>query len=200
VPLACLPLPVAKTAHFAVTVALIVVTAPALERFLSDIFFEGRRARTRTILFLSTLVVIVLYERELGLGNHNVVLLAMLVWSLRLMLTRREYSASILIALAVLFKPHFLVLTPLMVLRGRLRTLVAMAGTMCGGVLLPTVVLGVTKSVELHADWIRTMIAHNAGVGTDVNTFQGLLYRAGVSHLEREVGAAYALGVISAAA
>ncbi|MBE3072997.1 MAG: DUF2029 domain-containing protein, partial [Acidobacteria bacterium] len=200
IPLALLPLPVAKTAHFLVTVLLIVVTTLSLERFLSDTFFRGRRARANTIMFLSTLVVAVLYERELGLGNHNVMLLGMLLWSLRLILARREYSAGLLIGLALLMKPHFLVLVPLLVLRGRIKTLVGLVACVCGGVVLPAVILGVQRSLELHSAWVRTMVNHNAGVTASVNTLQWLLYRPVVRPILGDVGAGYALGVIAVAA
>jgi len=200
VPLACLPLVVAKTAHFLVTVALIVVTTLALERFLSETFFAGQRARATPIQLLSTLVVVVLYERELGLGNHTVMLLGMILWSLELILAGMEYRAGALLGLAMLIKPHFLVLIPLLILRRRVKTLVGLAACVCAGVVVPTVVLGVARSAALHADWVQTMIAHNARIAADVNTIEGLLLRAAGTGAPGDAGAGHALGVIGAAA
>ena len=200
VPLACLPLAVAKLAHFVVSVALLIVTTPVLERFLATAFFGGRQARSTAIQLISTLVVIVLYERELGLGNHTIMLLAMVVWSCTLMVSGRERTAGLVLGLAILLKPHFLVLTPLLVVRRRFAAVTTCAATLLGGVVVPTIALGPQRSLMLHREWGETMLRHNARVSADLNTLQAMLLRA-VPVLHRfDVGIVFSLAVIALAA
>jgi ABC-type glycerol-3-phosphate transport system permease component len=116
-----------------------------LERLLARVFFPERPTGCQVLLFLSTLVVATHYERELGLGNHNVLILMLLAWSLRLVLDRQEAFAGVLIALVILMKPHFLVLLPLLVLRRKVRTLASTAGCILVGIVFPAVFLGWAK-------------------------------------------------------
>ena len=209
IPLAVLPFFWAKTLYFCITAGLIIYVTIFLERLLTEIFFQHKPVGCQRLLFLSTLVVAVNYERELGLGNHNVLILTVLLLSLNFILKQQEVCAGILIGLVLLMKPYFLVLVPLFVLRRKLKTLASVMGCILFGLAFPAIAFGWGKNIELHAAWLKIMFAHNAEVNllaqhADVNftrnSLAAWLYRAGLKYLYPDVGAFYALAVILAVA
>ncbi|HRF79589.1 MAG TPA: glycosyltransferase 87 family protein, partial [Flavobacteriales bacterium] len=90
-----------------------------------------------------------------------------------------------LLVAAILAKPHFVVLLPLLVLHGRWKSLVAALGTFAVGVLLPSFILGWSVNIQVHAAWLGEMSKHNAALiytGDDdyraVNTIYSFVHRA----------------------
>jgi hypothetical protein len=196
IPLALLPFFLAKTIYFFLTAGLIIYTTIFLERFLTEHFFQNKPIGCQNILLLSTLVVIVHYERELSLGNHNVLLLTILLFSLNFIIHNQEYPAGILIGLVILMKPHFLVLLPLFLLRKKFNTLASVIGCIVFGLMFPAIIFGWSKNLELLLAWLNTMLVHNANINFTTDTLQAWLYKSGIKYLYPKVGILYALGVI----
>jgi hypothetical protein len=204
-PLALLPYPLASAMHFGAIVTAFLCGALAIDRLLRSVLFGGRPASFAP-LFLTGLVVMVHLHRELHLGNINMILLALLVLAIERMLQGRSLLAGLLIGIAVLAKPHFVVLLPLLLLRGQWGVLGSALLTLASGILLPAVVLGWDGNMLLHLEWIEQMAKHNASLiytgGTSyeaVNTVYSILHRAFLAPLgvAQSSYAAYAmLGVI----
>lgn len=137
-------------------------------------------------LLLTGVACVVHLHRELHLGNINMMLLWLLVVALEHLLYHRTTTGAILLGLAVLAKPHFAVLLPLFVLRGKYTVLVISLVTLSLALLAPAMVLGWTTNLALHAQWLVAMADHNAALvylsGDDyraVNTIYSFLYRSG---------------------
>jgi hypothetical protein len=94
-------------------------------------------------------------------------------------------AGGLLLGAAMLAKPHFVVLLPLLALHGRWRTLAATGGAMAAGLMAPSLFLGWHTNMQVHAAWLGEMAKHNAALiysGDDdyraVNTIYSFAHRA----------------------
>ena len=202
VPLALLPYAVAATVQYLLIVVAFMAAMQRADRLVRERLLNGIPNST-SALFLAALVVVVHLHRELHLGNINMLLLLLLLVALDLLLCDRRWAAGLLIGLAVLAKPHFAVLLPLLVLRKELGVLLAAAAAMVAGLLVPMLAIGHTQNMALHAQWLEQMARHNASLiyhGGDgyeaVNTVYSFVYRALLHPLGVEAGTAVVLAVL----
>lgn len=143
-------------------------------------------------LFLTCLVCVVHLHRELHLGNINMLLLWLLVVSLEHLLSGRTTVGAILLGAAILAKPHFVVLLPLLLLRGKLRIAGIAVGSILTGILLPSFFLGFDGNLDVHRAWFSAMAEHNSSLiytgGDDyrsVNTVYSFLHRSALEYFTR---------------
>lgn len=189
----------AKTVYFWLIAAGITFLMLFLKRFVDINLFDKKLPVTNsTVLFLSFLVVVVHFHRELELGNVNLFLLLALVLSLYFILSEREYIGGTLIGIAILFKPHFLVVLPLMVMRRKWRSLLAVVLVIVVGSLLPIIVVGWQGNLTLQAEWFQTMSEHNAGwrLIENPNTIHHWIYLLGLQYFISEPGTVFSYVVI----
>ena len=78
--------------------------------------------------------------------------------------------AGLLLALVILFKPHFVILLPLLLLRGQLKTLLYCASAIIIGLFIPIIPEGWSGNVVLLEQWFATMQTHNVALSESVNT------------------------------
>lgn len=126
------------------------------------------------LVLLSVLAVGGHLSREMLLGNVNWFLLLLAVIAFRL-LKERATLGGVVIGLILLFKPHFAVLLPWLVLRQEWKPLATSAGTILVGLFLPAIGLGWTSNLELIAEWGGAILAHNGELGSSPNTVFGLI-------------------------
>jgi hypothetical protein len=183
VPLAVLPYALASSIHYALIVAAFIGSMVLANRLLQQHLFTDGRSSSR-LLFLAALVVIVHLHRELHLGNINMMLLWLLLLALHHVLDGRERLGGLLIGLAILAKPHFLILLPLLVMRGLWRPLLFTGIALVAGLMLPALFMGWKGNLALHDQWFHHMARHNAslvytgGEGYEaVNTLYSLVHR-----------------------
>ncbi|MGV3638317.1 MAG: glycosyltransferase family 87 protein, partial [Flavobacteriales bacterium] len=157
-------------------------------------------------LFLIAVACIVHLHRELHLGNINMMLLWLLLVTLEHLQRGRDGLGGFLLGAAILAKPHFLILVPLLVLHVKWRTLGAACNTLIAGIVLPSLVLGWAGNWQVHGAWLGEMAEHNAALiytgGDDyraVNTIYSFAHRALLKHIVPASAAeAYAvLGLIA---
>lgn len=184
VPLALLPYPIAAGIQYALIVCAFLGSALVADRLVRTHILGGKSS-SYAPLFLTLLVVAVHLHRELHLGNINVLLLWLLLTGLDRLLSGQGRGAGMLIGLAILAKPHFVVLLPLLLLRGHARSVTMAVMTVAGGLLLPSIFLGWNASFHLHREWLGEMAKHNASLiytGGDacnnVDTVYSFLHRA----------------------
>ena len=196
-PLALLPYSLAKVCYFFTTVGLLIYVTLFLERFLTEQFFADKKPLPcHKILFLATLIVAVHYERELHLGNHNILLLTALLISLNLLLKQKNLLAGVLLGQVILMKPHFLVLLPLLLLRKQFKALLSVIACLGFGFILPAFVLGWEKNVTLHWGWLQALLEHNSHLHLSPNTLQTWLYKSVIRFIYPDAGIGYNLIVI----
>jgi hypothetical protein len=205
-PLAALPYPLAATLQYLLITLAFLDALRRTDRLVRERLFDGAPARYAP-LFLLGLIVVVHLHRELHLGNINLLLLWLVVRGLEQLVNGRQGWAGALIGLAILTKPHFLVLAPLLALRGQWRVLAHATVLIVLGLLLPAVILGWTANAQALHDWVRTMAEHNGSLiytgGDDhraINTIYSGVYRSVLHHfLPASAGVAYALLALIAA-
>lgn len=184
VPLALLPYGVAASIQYLLIVAAFIGASLLADRLFRMHLLDGKPG-TYAPLFLMGLVVVVHLHRELHLGNINVMLLWLLLFALERLLKGRKILVGELIGLAILAKPHFAVLLPLLLLRREFMVAgISLAGILAG-IMLPAALFGLDDSMELHGQWLGEMSKHNAALiyaGGDnynaVDTVYSFLHRA----------------------
>ncbi|MBX2979818.1 MAG: DUF2029 domain-containing protein [Flavobacteriales bacterium] len=206
-PLALLPYGVAATIQYLGITAAFIAALILADRILRERLLGGKPS-LHAVLLLTALVGIVHLHRELHLGNINAMLLCLLLLTLNALLQGREKAAGLLLGLAILAKPHFAVLLPLLVLHGRYRVLTITTVVVLAGLLAPALLVGLDGNATLLGQWLDVMREHNSALiytaGDDhraVNTVYSFLHRA-LLHLFMEPSAMEAyllLGIIALA-
>ncbi len=184
VPLSWLPYTLAAVIQYALIVAAFIHAVIVVDRLVRTHVFAGK-PQAFAPLFLLFATVVVHLHRELHLGNINVLLVWLLVNALDHLLSGRRSTGGMLIGIAMLAKPHFAVLLPLLVLRGQNRAWTHALGIVVGGLALPMLFLGVGRTVELLVEWIGEMAKHNASLiytggsaYNNVDTLYSFLHRS----------------------
>lgn len=204
---ALLPYSIAASIQYGLITLAFLDGMRRIDRLVRERFLGGK-AEAYLPLFLIALACIVHVHRELHLGNINMMLLWLLMVALEQLLRGRELNGGLLLGAAILAKPHFVVLLPLLVLRGRWKALGASGAAIIMGVLLPALFLGWNANLEVHVAWLGEMAKHNASLiysGNDdhrmVNTIYSFAHRSFLKHFTTPSGLeAYAMLAIIAAA
>lgn len=204
VPWALLPYGLASVLFALVIAAGMVFGIVRAERIVRD--RSLRSSFKQGVLWAALPVVIVHLHRELHLGNVNMILLVVLLLAGEGLMTEKRWRAGALLGLAILVKPHFVVLLPLLVLHGRWREMLFTSGVIAAGTLLPALFVGWNTNTGLHADWLRAMAAHNAspfytGVGPKMatDTIYSVLWRlSGGAMPATRLSAAVVLALVAA--
>lgn len=114
-------------------------------------------------------------ERELHLGNINLLLLVLLFTSFRLMIAGHSLRAGLLIGLTLLFKPHFMLLAPYLVVKKEWRVLAGAGTAIVAGLLIPAFGLGFAGNTVLLQQWLHAMQEHNVALYQSPNTIYGII-------------------------
>lgn len=184
VPMALLPYSMAAALQYALIVCAFIASVILADRLVRRHVLGGKSSGYAP-LFLTLPVVAAHLHRELHLGNINMLLVWLLLTALDWLLSGRAGSAGALIGLAVLAKPHFVVLLPLLLLRGHGNAIKTAVLALMSGLLLPALFLGWDSSLHLHLEWLGEMAKHNAvliytgsDVYNNVDTVYSFLHRA----------------------
>ena len=185
---ALLPYSLAASIQFGLITLAFIDGVRRIDRLVRTTFLNGK-PEAYLPLFLIALACIVHLHRELHLGNINMMLLWLLVVALEQLMRAKDLRGGALLGAAILAKPHFVVLLPLLLLRGRWKALLAASGALAAGLLLPALFLGWPANMEVHVAWLGEMAKHNAALiytgGDDhraVNTIYSFVHRAALKH------------------
>lgn len=189
VPFALLPYSLAASIQYVLITGVFIGAILRMDRAIRAHLFPTREGLYMP-LFLTALVVVVHLHRELHLGNINVLLLGLLIVGLDDLLCGKPSRAGVLLGLASLAKPHFLVLLPLLLMRGYWRSSALSVFTVVAGLMAPALVLGPHASWTLHQEWLGEMAKHNAALiytggnaYNAVDTVYSFLHRALLQHI-----------------
>jgi hypothetical protein len=166
IPLSLLPYSIASSVYFFIIVVLIIYVLNVSFELIS-IYFNNENSKYsnhKIIMLYAFLICVVNLQRELHLGNVNVLLLAILLFSIKEILGNKMLFPAILFGITILFKPHFLILFPLLILRKEYKVLIVSFITIVIGLFIPSIIIGFNRNIELLAQWIDTMKAHNSGI------------------------------------
>lgn len=195
VPFSLLPFFYAKSIYFLICTSLLGFTIILAKRLWFDIL--AYRIKDSVYLLIATSVIAFSHLfRDLQLGNINLILLLLSLLSLKMLLDKKNISAAFLIGIILLFKPHFLILLPLLAMRKRWTTLLYILFFLVIGILIPSVFVGFKADLTLHSEWIEAIAAHNASFLDSQNTLQILLYKIFIRKIFPEAGNLYSLIII----
>lgn len=168
-----IPFKIASIVYYiAVSAAILTVTFKVYHLFVK--LFNINENKKNTILYLTTLVIINHFYRELHLGNVNVILLLLYVYSLELLTKGRQNFAGILMGIGILFKLHFIVLLPVLLVFRKFKAASFLILSFIIGLLLPSLFLGFDQNFNLLNDWISIMKGHNQSITTSADTIYGI--------------------------
>lgn len=128
--------------------------------------------------FFTTLFLADHIERELHLGNVNLLLLLACCLMRYFENRNSSYASGAVYAIVLLFKPHFLILTPILMIFGKFKTLATALIVIAVAMTLPAILCGWDKNFELHQQWWAAMKAHNIALYVSPNTIYGILHTA----------------------
>ncbi|MFM2049466.1 MAG: hypothetical protein RI955_2014, partial [Bacteroidota bacterium] len=116
------------------------------------------------------LVVAVHLQRELHLGNVNMILLALLIYAWQKIETRNFMLAGILLSFVILFKPHFVILLPLLLLRKEWKIVGWLLVSSTSFLAISFIYTGFGNGLQLMIDWKNTMLLHNEATSGNEQT------------------------------
>lgn len=171
IPLAVLPYSIASVIYYGVTAAAIIFFSVRVSTYL-----QGTSANQRLLLpLLAGLFLIDHLERELHLGNINLLLLIALFETFIALKSNQNIRGGVFYGLVLLFKPHFVLLLPYFIWKKRFKTVAASVASVAFGLFLPAVALGWKENMSLLNKWFGAMSDHNLALQRSPNTIYGLL-------------------------
>jgi len=151
-------------------IAVFIVASHILNRYV----FNGKPENENLFLSLAFFCVVNHLVRELHLGNINMLLLFLLCLSLLFMLNKKTILAGIMLAVVIITKPFFVLLFFPLLMHREFKTIFSSSVSLLLFVVNPAILTGFPKNIELHRDWIRTMLEHNASFPSN-NTIENLV-------------------------
>jgi alpha-1,2-mannosyltransferase len=171
IPLAVLPYSIASVIYYGITAAAIIFFSVRVSTYL-----QGTSANQRLLLpLLAGLFLIDHLERELHLGNINLILLIALFETFIALKSNQNIRGGVFYGLVLLFKPHFVLLLPYFIWKKRFKTVAASVASVAFGLFLPAVALGWKENMSLLNKWFGAMSDHNLALQRSPNTIYGLL-------------------------
>jgi alpha-1,2-mannosyltransferase len=156
-PLALIPLSAAKAFWFGVSAVLMLVLLGLSARVLP----EPKRPVV-LLLILTFLAMAKFYAHELVLGQVNLLFAVVILLAVVEMRSGREWTAGLLVALAIVIKPYAVLFVPWLALRPNRTAFVTMAAGVIAALLLPAIMYGWAGNVRLLGDWWRTVTVSTA--------------------------------------
>ena len=163
-PLALLPLEIAKAVWFAFLIAALWM----LFRLVGDLIAPVRRPR---VLLLSGLILAKYFLHELRLGQINIVVTVVMLLALRTLVRRPEGSgprtAGTLSGIAVGLKPYAALLLPYLVIKRQWLVLTAALLTVAIALLVPMLFYGAGGNLDVLRAWASTLSESTPGLLTN---------------------------------
>ena len=180
VPYTALEFDLAATIHFFISGFSAIGTVILLEKIIREFLVPIRR---KTILTLTAVFFCVILHlvRELHLGNINMILLFLLSLSLFSTLKSKPALSGLLLALAILAKPYFIVcLFPFLANR-RINALIYAGVSLMVFILSSVIIVGFTKGINLYQEWFTAMAEHNVYLFSNHTVFSLIKTYVGVT-------------------
>jgi len=196
-PLTWVSYDVAKVIYFIILSLLIVITVIKSDRLVKEKLFGQLDTKPRLlILLIITIAFLQHIYYELHLGNINILLLLLSLYALYLLLKKKEWATGLILALAILIKPHFLILLPWLFLRKRFIAISSCISGIAFGLWIPSLYIGFNANMQLLAQWKETMLRHNISPVDGQDTIYSWFYRITGSSIAEASQNLYVLSVL----
>lgn len=163
------PFIIAAILYYFLVAAAVIVLMYKVFQLLKQVF-NFNTIKQSTILYLTTLILLNHFYRELHLGNVNLLLLLLYIVSLEKIFENKQFESGIMMGVGLLFKLHFIVLLPVLLLFRKFKASVSMLITFIAGLFLPALFLGFEANNSLLKAWVETMKGHNSSISTSADT------------------------------
>jgi hypothetical protein len=141
--------------YFLIAIAIIILINKVYQLFVR--IFNIKEEKKNLILYLTTIVLINHFYRELHLGNVNVLLLLLYVISMEFITKDRQWIAGLLMGIGILFKLHFIILLPVLLIFKKFKASASLVITFLLGLFIPSFFLGFEQNFSILADWFETL-------------------------------------------
>jgi len=156
-PAARVPLELAKSAWFAISVILVLALLASSLSLLPE-----PRHSAWWIVTATLVVMLKFYGHELILGQMNALFAVIVVFAVVALRFGHEAIAGVLLALAIVVKPYAVLFAPWILARRRAASIAALGLGTLALLALPAAVYGVAGDIELHVAWWRTVTESTA--------------------------------------
>lgn len=149
--------------HFFITGICIVLTGLLIFRLLNTYVFHETIKSPNAILLLSALCIVKHLVRELTVGNVNVIMLLLVSLCPYFILKQRNGMAALVLALAIITKPFFILLFIPLLIYKNYRVVTQTVLMLLVLIFIPSVVVGFSHNILLHKEWLNSVFVHAAG-------------------------------------
>ncbi len=161
VPYSLLPFYAASVIHYCIIALAAIATIFCVQIIMKQYVYATKRETWNTLLFIGLLSILFQIFRELHLGNVNMILLCILCFALLSALMHRSILSGILIGIAILFKPYFILLLLPLLMHKKFKIILSIGLTLCVSVIIVLLFFGWTRCYDLHFAWLQSMLDHN---------------------------------------
>jgi hypothetical protein len=154
-------LEVSKVLYFVLNASIVLLLIVSSSAFVKTVFKEKVGLPQKNILTAILVLAPILY-RELHVGNVNGILAFLIVTACLPRTRKRESFQGVLLCIAVLFKPHYVVFAGYFLFRKRWRLVTTFFIGILTGFAAPMWGYGFRGNITLHRAWYQSMVAHNA--------------------------------------
>jgi hypothetical protein len=140
----------------AATIAMVIVAFNLVNHYL----FGGQVKQGNTVLGIIIVCFVIHLQRELMLGNINLLLTLLLCLSLQFILEERFILSGVLLAFVLISKPFFALLLMPLLFHKYYKTLMSTTIALAVFILLPATVVGFAGDIDMHKQWLNTMLIH----------------------------------------
>jgi alpha-1,2-mannosyltransferase len=175
VPFALLPYTPASIIYYLIMTVAFILWTLYLFFYLTSKHITIDLKKTGIVIFLSVLFLADHIERELHLGNINLMLLIMCFASYHALCRGKQWQSGIWMGIILLFKPHFAILLPYLFWKQKWKAFFSTAATMVIGMVLPAIFKGWSQNMTIFFQWIEAMREHNTSLEDSPNTIYGLV-------------------------
>ena len=175
---------VASIIHFIIVALSGITSIFLMENIIDKYLFKIEKKNLLAFIFIFLGILIHLI-RDLNMGNTNAILVLLLVLALKCSLESRQIAAGILLALAILTKPYFIILMLPFLLAKKYKVFFSTAVSGIIFTLSTVLILGFSKSLTLHTQWIQEMLRHSVYLYSPYTIPYLLDYYLGFSALEK---------------
>ncbi|MFZ4740974.1 MAG: glycosyltransferase family 87 protein [Bacteroidales bacterium] len=172
-----IPFIIAAIVYYFLVASAIILLMYKTFQLLNQVF-NFNTIKQSTILYLTTLILLNHFYRELHLGNVNLILLLLYIVSLEKIYKNKQFTSGILMGIGLLFKLHFIVLLPVLLLFRKFKTSLTMLITFIAGLFLPAIFLGFEANNSILKAWMETMKGHNSSISTSSDTIYAWVNKA----------------------
>ena len=178
-PFTILKYKIAAIIYFYIITFSLIFSILIIQQLFDNYLLKNKKKQILTS-FLILISILIHIVRDLHLGNTNMIIVFLLILALKFTLEKKEIISGLLIALAILTKPYFIVLVLPFMLYKKYKTVTSIVVAGIVLTLFTTLVLGFSRSYTLHMEWFQEMLRHSEYLYSPYTIFYLLEYYFGI--------------------